>query len=151
MTAPYPLSFDVVWLASDRHGCLGAFVTGGVGPVPVVALTPAPGDPEDIELRLLELPVMAEAKLSASTPLPESFAALVERGLFVYDWTDVHRTRSTQRNAYQRFAVPTRAITVDALPEDIAAVARRVCLAGTDFGADEAIDVTLQLSCERGE
>jgi hypothetical protein len=34
----YPDGYDVVWLASDRLGQLAAFITAGVGPIPIWAL-----------------------------------------------------------------------------------------------------------------
>lgn len=146
----YPQGIDCVWLASDRDGRVAAFVTAGEGPVPESALADAAVELSDIEDRLNELPPQAQARLFVSIPEPESFVALAQRGLYVYDWTDAHRPSSAARNAYQRVAAPTAAIAVDALPEDLAAVARSACFAGITFDVDDAVDVRTHPRCADG-
>ena len=48
-TQPYPEGIDCVWLASDREGRVGAFITAGVGPIPAEALSSVYMPVEDIE------------------------------------------------------------------------------------------------------
>jgi hypothetical protein len=92
-TQPYPGQIDCVWIASDRDGHVGAFVTAGVGPIPELALNSAePLLVEDIEEAILKLPKVSDCRLLVSIPRPDSFIDMAERGLFVYDWSDVHRT-----------------------------------------------------------
>jgi hypothetical protein len=47
---------------------------------------------------------------------PSSFIALGSRGLFVYDWTDVHRTVAAAIGAYELVAIPDMPIGFDELP-----------------------------------
>jgi hypothetical protein len=84
----YPDGVDCVWVAFDRDGHLGAFVTGGSGPIPVHLLAPGLLAVEDIETRLALLPRVSAAGLLVQIKRPDDFVAMAERGLFVYDWSD---------------------------------------------------------------
>src|SRR5262245_20446873 len=122
---PYPQGIDCSWLASDREGHLGVFVTGGFGPIPVQALLP--GYPlDDIEEQILKLPKTSDVHLPAPTPEPGRFSEFAVRGLFVYDWSDVRRTVAEQIGEYELVALPYRPLTLERLPEDLAEAARSV-------------------------
>lgn len=108
---------DCVWLASDRAGRLAVLITAGEGPIPPAALD-GPVEFFEIETLLLELPVSAAAHLLVQVPSPDSFVALAERGLFVYDWTDVHRTAG-KTNAYELVATPSEPQQLASLPDDL--------------------------------
>ncbi len=96
-------------------------ITAGCGPIPEQVLS-HPVDVTDIERLLLELPKIGEARLNIQVPNPASFIALSERGLFVYDWTDVHAT-SKRTNAYELVAAPTVALCLEQLPADLRSIA----------------------------
>jgi hypothetical protein len=89
---PYPDGIDCVWIASDREGNLGAFITAGVGPIPVKVLKSDCPHVGDIEGLICTMPRVTGAHLFASVPRPGDLIGFAERGLFVYDWTDIHRT-----------------------------------------------------------
>jgi hypothetical protein len=144
---PYPDDIDCVWLASDRDGHLGAFITAGVGPIPAAALDYVYIHVEDIEGRLCRLPLVSQAELLVSVKRPDDFIDLAERGVFVFDWTDIHRTARAALRVYEPVAVPTRPITASSLPSDLAALVEIVRLAHVAFTANEAIDVCAHLSC----
>ena len=97
---------DVVWLAADPKGFLAAFVTAGAGPIPPAAL-PFVAGAEEAALRL---PSISECQLLMRAPRPDDFAELAKRGLFVYDWSDIHRTTTAELRAYELVAVPARPI-----------------------------------------
>jgi hypothetical protein len=150
-TQPYPQGLDCIWLASDREGHVGAFITAGVGPIPVEALSSVYMPFEDIEGRLCQLPPVSQAQLLDSVKRPDDLINLAERGVFVYDWTDIHRTAREDLRVYEPVAVPTKPITVSSLPSDLAALAKVLRLADVVFAAGEAVDIRAHLSCAEAE
>lgn len=119
----YPDQIDVVWLASDSAGQLAAMVTAGEGPIPAAVL--ALSNCIAIEEALLSLPVIGEALLKAQLPDPTSFAELSRRGLFVYDWTDVHRTNARALQSYELVCSPTVWLGREDLPVELRALTYR--------------------------
>mgnify|MGYP001269893781 FL=1 len=150
-TQPYPEGIDCVWLASDHDGHLGAFITAGIGPIPEDALDSVHMPVEDIEDRLCQLPPVSQARLLVSVKRPDDFIDLAERGVFVYDWTDINRTAREALRVYEPVAVPTKPITASSLPSDLAALAKVLRLADIAFAACKAIDIRAHLSCAEVE
>lgn len=144
---PYPDGIDCVWLASDRDGHLGAFITAGEGPIPAVALDAHDLPVQTVETRLLELPVVAQALLLVSVTRPDSYVELAERGLFVYDWTDVHRPTREEWNRYELVAAPSAPIAARGLPPNLQALAATIRLENVAFAGREAVDVRAHLAC----
>jgi hypothetical protein len=142
----YPEGSDCVWIGSDREGRVGAFVTGGEGPIPAGALLSHRLSVEEIEGRLSELPLVTSARLRVPLKRPDDFVALARRGFFAYDWTDVHRTTSEALHAYEQIAVPETPISARELPAEIAALLEGIVL-NVSFAQDTMIDVTKQLDC----
>jgi hypothetical protein len=142
---PYPEGVDCCWLASDRIGQLGVFVTGGSGPIPAHVLLPAyPLD--QIEETVLDLPKASDIDLRVRVPRPDRFVALAERGFFVYDWSDVHRTEQ-YIDEYELMALPYRPITLDLLPDHFADMARAVRFSTISFASAWRIDVRAHMAC----
>ncbi len=141
---PYPDGIDCVWLASDRNGHVAAFVTAGVGPVPTEALNWERPKVEDVEELVCGMPHVTAARVLVPV---DSFVELAERGLFVYDWSDVHRTTRDELRAYELVAIPVSPITVDVLPANLACIARTVKFAGVIFADGKTPDVRKQMSC----
>jgi hypothetical protein len=118
----YPEQIELVWLAVDNAGNLAVMITGGAGPIP--SDVSAHGDKVlGIEESLLALPLLGAASIHIQVPNPSSFKALGERGLFVYDWTDVHRTTASALEAYELVASPSACLDLDSLTEDLKALA----------------------------
>lgn len=151
MEGPYPDGVDCVWLAADRDGHLGAFITGGVGPIPVQALNFEHASIEETEERICELPRVSSARLLVVVKRPDDFIALAERGVFVYDWSDVHRPARESIHAYEPVAAPTKPITVDALPDEIAALVEGIILEYVAFADGQALDIRAHMNCQEGE
>ena len=122
---------DLAWLATDSAGLIAAFLTGGVGPVPDSAMVTIEG----AEQTALALPESSDCELSVNVPDPSSFVALANRGLFVYDWADVHRTTSASSNMYELVAVPTNPLRLSAAPPDVQRTAETVTLLDATFGS----------------
>ena len=147
----YPDGIDCVWLASDRNGYLGAFITAGVGPIPDQALKSDSVPVESIEGRICDMPVVSEARLLVSVNRPDDFIDLAERGVFVYDWTDINRTAREAVRAYETVAVPVKPIKVDLLPVDLASLANTLKFVGVDFADEKRLDVRTHMNCCEGE
>jgi hypothetical protein len=81
---------------------------------------------------------------------PDDFVDFAERGLFAYDWSDVHRARRDEISAYELIAVPTSPINVAQLPEDVATFAADVTLRGVIFGTGVNLDVEQSIGCVKG-
>jgi len=142
---PYPDGLDCCWLASDRIGQLGVFVTGGSGPIPAQALLPT-YLLDDLEKTLLDLPRASDIDLRVRVPRPDRFVALAERGFFVYDWSDVHRTEQ-YIDEYELMALPYRPITLDLLPDHLADTARAARFSALSFASAWRIDVRAHMAC----
>jgi hypothetical protein len=115
----YPHEIDLVWLAFDDTGRLAAMTTGGTGPVPAKVLASGDDDVFALEEALLGLPSISAASVHVQAPDPRSFKALSERGLFVYDWTDVHRSLANAGGAYEIVASPSLVLSLSDLPNDL--------------------------------
>lgn len=148
---PYPEGIDCVWLASDREGHVGAFITAGAGPIPTEALSSVSMPVEEIEGRLCRLPSVSPVRLFVSVKCPDGFTDLAKRGVFVYDWTDVGRTAREAQRIYERVAVPIEPIATSSLPSDLAALTKALRFADLVFAAIEAMDVCAHFSCVEAE
>ncbi|QDQ28068.1 hypothetical protein FNU76_17910 [Chitinimonas arctica] len=146
----YPDGLDCVWLASDRNGHLGAFVTGGIGPIPVSVLGTTLLAIEEIEGVVCELPPISEVRLLVQMKRPFDFIAMAQRGFFVYDWRDVHRTVHELTHSYEAIAFPSNPITMEMLPEPLRAVAGETLLPMLAFVDETALDIMDKLDCLSG-
>jgi hypothetical protein len=151
MTRSYPEETDCVWLASDRDGHVGTFVTAGSGPIPVDVLDAAAFAIEDIEGRVCSLPRTSEVQLLCSVKRPDDFIAMAERGFYVYDWTDVYRAAREEIGGYELVAVPLRPILARELAPEIAEVAAVANLSGVSFATERVLDVRKYLRCREAE
>jgi len=131
---------DLVWLAADADGLLAAFVTAGEGPIPATALESALTEP-GLEAQLLHLPVSSSHQLLTDVPNPTSFIELSQRGLFVFDWTDVHRMLREATHKYELVCRPDRPLSVSELPPVLRAVARSVIVDGVAFARHASISI----------
>jgi hypothetical protein len=78
---------------------------------------------------------------------PDDFIELAARGVFVYDWRDVHRIRSECCNAYEPVAVPLTPITVDRLADDLAGMAKSLLFTDLVFADGQPLDVCKHIDC----
>lgn len=134
----YPDGVDCVWIASDKNGNLGAFATGGIGPIPVPALTGGILI-DEIEETLCQLPRISEVQLLVAIKRPDDFVAMAER----YDWSDVHRTASEEIGAYELIAKPVVSILADALPASLASFATYISFNNSNFAESNLLDITI--------
>jgi hypothetical protein len=144
----YPEGIDCVWLASDREGYLAAFITAGIGPIPVQALHLDGVSIEDIESLICDMPRVSEVRLLVSVKRPDDFIDLAKRGIFVYDWTDINRIDRDAIHVYEPVATPVTPIKMDILLPNLAAIAKSLRLADVVFADGKRLDVRVHLSCQ---
>jgi hypothetical protein len=121
---------DASWLATDAIGQVALFTTGGEGPVPDSALESV----EFAEGLLHSIPETSNFDLFTTVPRPDDFIAFAKRGLFSYDWSDVHRTNQESIGGYELQARPSCPIKVSSLPPSLKAMATATMLSGVTFG-----------------
>lgn len=136
----YPHGQDLIWLAVDASGVVGAFITAGEGPIPASALPAAVGEPP-LESQVLDLPTICLATLLVTVPIATSFMELAKRGLFVFDWSDVHRSAIQATGTYELVCVPSHPIAVGALPSPLQAAAQATTLGGASFATESRVQV----------
>src|ERR1700744_4350214 len=130
---PYPEGYDCVWIGADALGRIAAFVTAGAGQIPTAVLCLPSEEFEELECRLLALPARTVATRVVTNPGADCFLELGERGLFVYDWGDHHRTRAAALGAYEKQAEPAVPIVIGDLSADLASAVAGIRLAAA-FG-----------------
>jgi hypothetical protein len=145
--ADYPAGLDVEWIAVDRNGHVGVFTTGGIGPIPNVYLTGS-GWWDQIWDAIGSLPEVSEHDLLVTLPRPDDFIAFARRGLFAFDWADVHRTIGGATNRYELQARPRTPLAVESItwPEALLGSVERITNFALDFD-DAMIDVMAALDC----
>jgi hypothetical protein len=147
----YPLGIDCVWIASDYNGNIGAFVTGGEGPIPCSALRDKYFLIDDVEEALCDLPLVSGVRLLVSMPRPDDFIEMAKRGFFVYDWRDVHRTSRACSNMYEQIAVPQTPIALAALPVQMRSLASSVNFSPLAFENELSLSTGLKFECKSGK
>jgi hypothetical protein len=116
------------WIHCSTSPCLPP---RGKGPVPATAL---------VTLNITERAVQALAELSkyellVDVPRPDDFIAFAKRGLFAYDWSDVHRAAENRLNSYELLARPMRPVTLAELPAAVWNLAAPTRIVEIAFGA----------------
>jgi hypothetical protein len=138
----FPDGLDYGWVALDGRGSVGFFTNGGRGPIPaaVIAERPAADEAEDL---VLQLPEHGGGTAVVETPsVPDAFTVFARRGLFVYDWQDVHRVSREATGCYELVARPSAELTAAELPSDLARLARLTRLEAIVF--EEATMIPLE-------
>lgn len=142
----YPSHLDLAWVAVDRSGRIGVFTTGGAGPIPMVFLRE--GTALDLVNDLIgTLPARSGFSLTTEVPRPDDFIAFARKGLFAFDWADVHRTRD-HAGRYEIQARPTVPAYLGEVrwTEAAAALLKSVSSGVLDFD-DPRPDVRAALEC----
>lgn len=134
----YPEWLDLVWVAVDSRGRLAALITAGQGPIAEAALPTL----DVVGAWLDDLPDRCGA---SPADAHEAFTTYGRKGVFVFDWSDVHRA-DMALNAYELMAAPETPITILDIPAEIAAAIGRTTL-GLEFAAQRTIDPRLSMPC----
>jgi hypothetical protein len=140
-----PRDFDWVWLACDRDDHVAAFITAGAGPIPM-AVFESDLSVEEGEALVCSLAATTIARSLLSKGDVTSFMALAQRGVFVYDWQDVHSARM-HTHSYELVAVPDTPVRFDSFPNELAKISRIVRLDKVSFADEKAIDLRAHTQC----
>lgn len=147
----YPEGFDLVWVGIDNSGYVGAFITAGIGAIPKFALQNNIFLLENIEQLILELHENSEALLHVDLPRPDDYLALAKRGLYVYDWSDIHEGFSNKRNAYELMATPSVPLHVSSFDDSVFKnYLENIRLDLVEFKLSNIVDVKDKLECLEG-
>ncbi len=115
----YPEGIDLVWIGLDENGFIGAFITAGMGPIPLKAFSSDLIPLQDVENILIGLNKISEVKMQSELPRPDDFITISSKGIYVYDWSDIHRSSFLdEKNAYEIMAIPSNPIKVNDLNDN---------------------------------
>ncbi len=98
---------------------------------------------ESGEESALALPEISGFDLLTHVHRPDDFIAFARRGLFAYDWSDVHRPYSQVLGGYELQARPLRLRHLTELPAPLQAMAAATRLPGVLFGISLVVPVRL--------
>lgn len=144
---PYPAGIDCLWVASDSSGNLAAFVTAGIAPIPIIALSRKYGGILELGNKLIELPQITEALVVDNWGRLDDFVSLSQRGFFTFDWRDVHRLKSEYVNGYEKVTVPVCPKKMQDLDVFLQNCVSLVKLTGVDFADVSLIKVQSVVQC----
>jgi hypothetical protein len=146
----YPHHLDCLWLAHDRNNHVGGFVTAGLGPIPVDLIDLNASRVREFGRMSSDLPKVSGSRLLVSIYKdPSSFLDLAERGIFVYDWTDVRGGRA-YLDAYERVAMPTTPLLLASLPDRLRELTSLFKFAANDFSEETVLKVQEYFRCRKG-
>ena len=133
---------DFSWLAVDADGHVAWLVTFGSAVVPKWVEAQR-GDFADAEAALARLPETGDCSARETSPSIEQWLDVARRGVFAFDW-DVYR------GPYRLLAAPTHPLNIEALPPELAGLARRTRFTGLCFRERLALGLQDVLACEHG-
>ena len=143
----YPHQIDYDWLAVDRLGQAAVFWTAGEGPLPVDTLLEQTLN-EDAITKIRALAPNGDGEVLVSLPDPSDVLLFVCRGLFVYDWTDVHRSER-RTNQYELIGVPSAPTTYEIIAAIVGGPFQPVILPVDSFAGVAQLDVVSLVRCLR--
>ncbi len=122
---------DRDWFAVDGLGQLAAFVTAGQGDVPTHLLS-CYEELEQLCDSIQSLPLRAGCELLHAYPRPDDFVDYARRGIYAYDWMEVHMT-ANRRQHYYLIARPESPLILGELPPSLRDSFSLVRFAGLRF------------------
>jgi hypothetical protein len=140
VSVEFPHGLDYSWVALDGAGHVAIFTNAGSGPIPatVIADRPAADDAEGLVLDLTE---RGGGLQLVDTPVRDAFRVFANRGLFAYDWSDVHRVAVEATHSYELVARPNALITAADLSPELARLAGSTRLDALRFADVVALDI----------
>ena len=144
----YPNGVDVVWIGLDNKEYIAAFITAGIAPIPNFVIQNKMVLIEDIEEIVLKINKSSDVFLNVAIPKPNIFLELSKRGLYVYDWTDVEKKSTAQKNAYELVATPSIPLHYYSLKDtNLKEYLENIKFDLVDFKTNIFIDVKQYLVC----
>lgn len=143
----YPSGCDYEWLALDSEGYVAIFTSAGCAPIPTSILRQA-SDADLLSAAVRDLPIKGKAHMLAPLPRPDDYIYFSSRGLFAYDWRDLHRSSHNCSNAYEMLSKPEHPIRIDEFPEQFRHALARIRFDTLSFRSEEKIAPQSLVSCE---
>ena len=165
-------SLDYEWFCVDSQDNIACMITAGDGPLPqsafrnkdvndrfaefVKKLPPRGGyviQARDVFEKSGTTSKFVETGLS---PIPDNefnrqrlrdFIHLAERGIFAYDWVDVHRPGYACSRKYEQIAKPKVPLKLADIPEEFASFVETTRISEVKFQDQVAIDVKNHFDC----
>ncbi len=138
---------DWAWMAQDKAGYVGMFVTAGHGPIPFEVLRAYDVEIETAEENVLMLMKSTECVNHCQAPNPKSFIEIAQRGIYAFDWTDVHRVKRDEIEAYEIMATPKNPITAIELPPNLQKISELIVFKNLYFSDFTRIDPKKYFAC----
>ncbi len=95
------------------------------------------------------LPEITEPRLLVNVARPDDYLAFAKRGLFVYDWTDIHRTQKASINMYEMVAQPVKACSVGNISSDLTSCIVSITGKNFHFLENSTIKIDSYIQCAR--
>jgi len=135
----YPFGTDFVWFALDRLGNIGAFITGGEGPVPLMALDVTLTSVTALEAIACDHAVQSDIEMVVTEDFNlESYLDLAKRGFFVFDWSDTIRPTT---HTYNLIVRPQNPREISSLCSELKSQVEEIIL-DSNFSKIDTIDLT---------
>jgi hypothetical protein len=141
----YPYGWDYGWLACDAADHVAVFTSAGLGPIPLSTIALRP-DSDKAERLAERLPVRGECEPNTDA-WTECFKEFARRGLYSYDWQDVHRAIVAKTQHYELMARPAMPALVSELPAEVALLAQLARFGSLRFAEVESIALPAYLDC----
>jgi hypothetical protein len=101
----------------------------------------------DVEEAIYFLPQLSQVHLFIPMKRPDDFIAIAEKGFFVYDWRDIHRTTAESTGTYELIAAPLNPVTFDVLPELLSKLTANIKFDHLSFVDEKALNVCSYFEC----
>ncbi len=135
----------------DKFGSLASFTTAGVGPIPKELVRRFPKEFRYTEERIIDLPVISKSILHVEMNDPSSFIDIAKRGIYVFDWSDVHMRQKYALDAYELTVTPLQPLKAQSLPQNLEIFTDLIAFPDEDFSKAKTIDPRLSMSCVDGK
>lgn len=141
-----PESYDIAWFAADHHGHVALFYTAGQGPLPLAHFRNSAYALDPVNQWVMDLPVLGQPIPLIQTAPDAECVQHAAKGLFSYDWTDVHRSHG-RVHQYELLAVPRQPLMLSQLPEEMAQAIQTVRFMNINFANSLLLDVGSLIPC----
>jgi hypothetical protein len=142
----FPHGLDYAWLAVDAVGHVAMFTNGGQGPIPTAVLADREQSNHAEEL-IDDLPWRGDDAFPDPRPPTDCYTAFARKGLFAYDWMDVHRAGVDRTLQYELLERPKVPVSVEEMEGAVATLARRVRFEAVRFSESPSIVVWEHVNC----
>ncbi|WP_147385587.1 hypothetical protein [Oleomonas cavernae] len=143
----YPEDIDWEWFCADSFGSVGVFFTAGRAPIPVEVLRLQWNDP-DVTGDFFKYPRIVGS--DGDIIYQSTYEYYPERGIFVFDWSDIHRIRD-YLNQYEFIAAPFQPAKIADFPPSLVSRIPVILDHSVRFADRVNVDVRRFFDCVEGD